>query len=142
MECKDCKQPLTEQNWTLNNRDTHRRIFRCDDCHRIRYRQWQKTPAGRVTQKRHVLWARKHYIGVRSGNKHSYVRIENKRDHTAQCEMCDRSDKRLVYHHWDDSDYSLGIWICVSCHNTAHAVEKDLDLTYRALKAKMGRKVA
>jgi len=105
-------------------------------------RQWDKTPKGRVVQKRRSLWARKNYLGTRVGGKQRYMRVENKRDHTGHCEMCDRTSKRLVYHHWNDSDFSQGVWICVSCHNIAHGVEKGLADKYLNLKRRLSRKKA
>jgi len=141
MECRKCKAPLiADVNW-YGRGNTRGNI--CHPCFRIYINWWaRETEKGRVTVKRKTAYARQNYIGVRSGNKRYYVKAENKRDYTGQCEMCDRSDRRLVYHHWDDSDYSLGIWICQGCHNAAHVVEAGLDLTYRELKDRISRKVA
>lgn len=33
------------------------------------------------------------------------------------CEFCEKGGhKFLQYHHWDDKDPSLGIWVCSKCH--------------------------
>lgn len=32
------------------------------------------------------------------------------------CELCNRKTSHLVYHHWDDLNLSMGIWICNYCH--------------------------
>jgi len=138
--CVHCDILLTNTNWTLRRKY---RDYRCDNCIRAYKRQWDKTPAGRAVKKRHVLWVRKNYIGVRqSADKHFYIRVENKRDHTGFCEMCEKLPKRLVYHHWDETDFSQGIWVCQSCHNLAHGVEKGLTDKYLNLKRCLSRKKA
>lgn len=47
----------------------------------------------------------------------------NKRHYPSdcKCEICGvERIRKLNYHHWDDSDFSKGIWVCQSCHNVIH----------------------
>ena len=61
-------------------------------------------------------WWRKHCLGY--GDK--VVRGLNKRDYPKDgCELCHNTTRRLVYHHWDNSDFNKGIWLCSKCHSLA-----------------------
>jgi hypothetical protein len=55
------------------------------------------------------------------------------------CEICQDIKPRLVYHHWNDADYSQGLWVCQGCHNVAHTWEdkRPRMSRYRALKDMM-----
>ena len=46
----------------------------------------------------------------------------NKRLWPGKCELC-TVEGRLGYHHWDDNNPSLGIWICIRCHQFVEFVE-------------------
>jgi len=50
--------------------------------------------------------------------------VKDKRKYPADelCELC-KQHNRLVYHHWDDTNFALGMWICQKCHNAAHWLE-------------------
>lgn len=74
----------------------------------------------------HRNWERSHRVTT-SNNKKIYG---NKRPYPkdGHCELCFEKpiihayrqhgrSTRLVYHHWDDSDLSKGLWICPSCHS-------------------------
>lgn len=45
------------------------------------------------------------------------------------CELCGRQVKRLAYHHWDDKNLMLGIWICWRCHFLVEIFEDGLHET-------------
>ena len=53
---------------------------------------------------------------VSENGKPIHLKNLNKRDYTNQCELCGETAKRLVYHHWNKSEPSLGMWICQKCH--------------------------
>lgn len=78
-------------------------------------------------------YKRKHYVGD--------FRVEGKREYTGYCEVCGRKlkDKRgnHAYHHWDDEIREAGMYLCCTCHNMAEAIDKDLDVVYLRLKAKI-----
>ncbi len=40
------------------------------------------------------------------------------------CELCGASSKRLVHHHWDDSNPRKGIWVCGRCHPAIEYYDK------------------
>lgn len=46
------------------------------------------------------------------------------------CEICGRQQRRLAYHHWNDSDIAKGIWICCPCHSMAEGIDKGLHDVY------------
>jgi len=52
----------------------------------------------------------------------------NKRPYPNACELCKERIpahlmKQLVYHHWDDSEPSMGIWVHQQCHHICEAVD-------------------
>lgn len=49
----------------------------------------------------------------------------DKRAWTGYCELCNKENIRLHYHHWDDSRPSMGIWICQLCHYMCEQLEKE-----------------
>jgi len=51
------------------------------------------------------------------------IRVSGKRPRPELCELCNRDSRRLVYHHWDDENYSKGLWLCWRCHNVAEAAD-------------------
>ena len=81
-------------------------------------------------------------IGTRKGDAVSVRRVEGKREYPdpPACEMCCKEGRRLVYHHWDDDDYSLGLWLCQHCHNAAHVVESGRDELYKSAKVGIERR--
>jgi CRISPR/Cas system-associated protein Cas10 (large subunit of type III CRISPR-Cas system) len=49
-----------------------------------------------------------------------------------RCELC-KKEKRLVYHHWDDSQLKkgssiVGLWLCNRCHQLAESLDEDKNL--------------
>ena len=69
---------------------------------------------------------RKTVLGTGGGK---VIRRVIKRDYTGYCELCNITNKKLVYHHWDDADLQegkriKGIWICTYCHILIEAYEQ------------------
>ena len=63
-----------------------------------------------------------------TGPKGEQVVIKHlhKRDRTEVCELCERSrGRRLYYHHWDDDNPSLGIWVDFKCHRLVELVDQE-----------------
>ena len=140
--CNKCDVVLTEANWYKSAF----RIgdYRCNICmsaYNRGYRKlWRNTEGGRRYFAAHRRFQQQNYIGRRAADGgREVVRIAGKRPRPDHCEMCDATPKRLVYHHWNDDDYSLGLWVCQGCHNVAHTWEdKRLRMArYRALKSMM-----
>lgn len=65
---------------------------------------------------------RKGYIGQVIGGKLVMVPAPGKRTRPEVCELCGRV-RKLLYHHWDDENYSRGLWLCLRCHNVAEAAD-------------------
>lgn len=140
--CRKCGVALTDDNWPEYLRRMH--SLRCVDCRReqvnANQRNWYKTPKGQAKKQRR----RQETLGSRKGAERSFIRIEGKREYPdpAICEMCQEPKTRLVYHHWNDADYSQGLWVCQGCHNVAHTWEdkRPRMARYRALKQMVGAK--
>lgn len=71
-------------------------------------------------------YMRKTVLGAGGGKT---IRRVIKRDYTDHCELCGITNKKLVYHHWDDTDLQegkriKGIWICTYCHILVEAHEQ------------------
>ena len=48
----------------------------------------------------------------------------NKRQYSGYCELCEQPFDRLEYHHWDDDNPAMGIWLCHHCHRYAEGFDK------------------
>ena len=49
----------------------------------------------------------------------------SKREYPGKCELCDKEmPKGLAYHHWDDDNPSMGVWLCNACHRIAEFLDK------------------
>ncbi len=69
---------------------------------------------------RYKLYSRQNYLnGVKTP----------KRVVTNNCEVCGGKAVKLYYHHWDDSNTLLGMWLCYSCHRVAEYVDSDVTLS-------------
>lgn len=86
-------------------------------------------------------------VAVTGATEEGAVVIEHlhKRPRPETCEMCGEGQgKRLYYHHWDDDDPSLGIWVGFKCHRLVELVDSkgiygvvSLVKQYESLKAKV-----
>lgn len=67
-----------------------------------------------------------------------FIRVNRRPRPDGICELCGRPTKRLVYHHWDDNNLDMGIWLChPMCHLFVEVVDGclvDID-KYLSLKA-------
>ena len=65
----------------------------------------------------------------------------NKRPRPETCELCTVEapwdKKRLYWHHWDDSNLDLGMWLCMRCHLFAGRVESGMYTKYQDLKGRL-----
>lgn len=121
-KCSTCGVKLTKRNWQL----AHMKIqaYVCKKCN---YKD--------------ALNSRRKTLLVTTING-KVVRIFglHKRPHRDKCEICNRV-KKLSYHHWDDSNYSKGMWICTYCHYRAEAIDRNFHIKYFKLKKKIEREV-
>jgi len=70
---------------------------------------------------------------------HGYAIVGDKRSYppNGQCELCGEK-RRLVYHHWDNDNFKLGLWLCPHCHILAEKTEKGITSEkYLQLKAEV-----
>ena len=62
----------------------------------------------------------------------------HKRPYPNYCEMCGRfKEKRLSYHHWTDSNYNWGIWVCKRCHDYLEDIDSGRLKTFMEKYAKL-----
>ncbi len=71
-------------------------------------------------------------LGTSKGIFHGLI----KRPYPKQnnCELCKREIKRLVYHHWDDNNLNLGVWVCDYCHKFTERFDSGFSEKYVLLK--------
>lgn len=113
---------LNAKNWALKNPEKVKE-------NKKKYRAWMKPITRQTTL----------------GTHGETFRGLNKRPYTGYCELCGKQVQRnMAYHHWDDLNFNLGIWVCVKCHYIVGAFElvksgKFLALIekYEQLKAKL-----
>lgn len=113
------------------------------ECQR-RYYQRNKEWINRARMARyreHMDEMRRTRLGVQIGTRHRTVYGLNKRARPDKCELCHKARKLLFYHHWDDSNYSMGIWLCVNCHFFAERVESGQVEQYQGLKERIESEV-
>lgn len=98
-------------------------------------RRWEKPEEIAKYRREHTLATReKMYTSI---TKRGYPK-NNK------CELCER-EKRLVYHHWDDTQlkkgsFIMGLWLCNRCHQLSEALDNDKKLGNKYLKLKSRQK--
>lgn len=85
---------------------------------------------------------RSNYVGSIREGKHKCFRALNKRPRPEDgaCELCRKPTRKLNYHHWDDEDFSKGMYLCNICHMFAEAVDKGVsEGEYFSLKDRIDR---
>lgn len=98
----------------------------CKDCTKNRNREWYRNNKERAN-KRHKDYQRNYRLnGKKADGKRHYPNDQ-------KCELC-KKKKHLAYHHWDDSDFSKGIWVCVCCHKAAHWLDENDPERYYMIK--------
>jgi len=86
------------------------------------YRRWRADNLER-SNKYHREYRRRNYISITREGKQVSVRLKGKRPWPGSCELCDRNNCVLYYHHWDDGNLSKGLWLCMMCHGLAEAMD-------------------
>lgn len=92
--------------------------------------KWHKKNDHKYTPAR-KRWQRKHILQT-GGRKIRVLKRDYPEDEC--CELCGKEGRRLCYHHWDDTNLSLGMWICCRCHQIAHGIEDGYISKYIELK--------
>ncbi len=109
---------IPEINWAMCDVKTNHK--RCKACSNQKCREWYKNCDKAAFREKKRNYHRKNIISTT--NRRIFAR---KRPHSGQCELCGRNyTKWMNYHHWDDSNPALGIWLCRTCHVTVHHLQK------------------
>lgn len=89
---------------------------------------------------RHKEYMRRRVTESRKNGERAYI-LADKRPYplSAACEICEGSQKTLVYHHWQPAvdGKLLGMWLCQTCHKMAHGVENGLVNKYKQFKQEL-----
>jgi hypothetical protein len=112
----DGRSPVCKKCQVINNRKT-----RDNNIDKYREKERNKMRKTRISQNRKDIHG-----------------IKNKRPYPVpqRCEICNE-EKRLVYHHWNNNNFSKGMWICQKCHNAAHWLETFKPSLFYDLKHKI-----
>ncbi len=130
--CRRCNTELTKDTWGRYSRQRKSGWRICNACLKL----WEHELAIRWKE-RNRDYKRANYIMRRKTNGDTrYLKVVNKRPYSPICEICSR-ERRTVYHHWDNNDYSKGLWLCGACHSAAEGVEKGLSTRYTELKREL-----
>ena len=112
--CRKCRCILNDENLSLGNKNSKNYI--CRECVKIKAKDFFYKHHDRLLIEMR-LRHRKHRLII--DGKAIYDKTEiNKREYPKNndCEICGKTNTRLVYHHWNDKTPNLGVWICNSCH--------------------------
>lgn len=120
--CK-CGVELNETNWMPSDRLSKPKHYRCSKCHNKKRRESYQVNKDKIT-KRQRDYCRKYILGQANGIKLHVVKRNYPEDEC--CENCGKKAK-LDYHHWDNSNYMKGLWLCRVCHFIAEALD-DLEV--------------
>ena len=85
---------------------------------------------------------RSHRVYTTINGKTRWYKVEGRRPKPESCELCPRENLTLNWHHWDDEDLSLGMWLCWGCHRRATIIEGDFVEKYLKLKSKLCKEVS
>lgn len=115
--CRKCKVELNDSNWWLS-RKKHKSYI-CNKCETERINKYRLNNKEKLYQKgkaysiRSRLWSKKRipHCGL------------NKRPKSKLCELCCNKEPK-GYHHWDDNNLNMGIWLCQDCHWGAEFIDK------------------
>jgi hypothetical protein len=87
---------------------------------------WAKNHPEQVKENKRIYRERMKPIirQIELGTHGKIIRGLNKRPYTNYCELCGKYvQNNMAYHHWDESNLDLGIWICNKCHYIVGAFE-------------------
>lgn len=89
------------------------------------YKKWRKyqNKWNREHKEQKRNWQRIHSLGQH--NKVIYGLNKRPYPKDGRCEICGQKSKRLFYHHWNDENLNMGIWVCFNCHQLAELIDKN-----------------
>ena len=97
------------------------------------YRMWERNhPKERY--ERTKSYRQSHpKIGTSKGEKSvTYLPAPLKRQKPDTCELCGSAGS-LGWHHWNNSNASMGLWVCFHCNAFAEAIDADSELAEKYL---------
>jgi|GEM_PF-3272506 len=134
--CSKCSIELTVDNWFKCHKERNNYI--CKKCSKDMSNMYYKTHKEQSSQyhkeyyqnNREIIKERIREYQMTNG---LYVDIEGKqifisgvrreRPSDGLCEMC-RKRKFEDYHHWDNTNIKLAMWLCSKCHPIAEIAER------------------
>ena len=114
--CTICGIELTDENWYPSDKRTNH--HRCKSCSLERGKIYEKKNKEKVNNSRRNF--RRKY---RLGQANNVVLKVVKRDWTGKCELCNKENIKLDYHHWDNNNFMKGLWLCRACHWIAEDID-------------------
>jgi len=87
----------------------------------------------KIYNKTHSLQRLHTVLGTRINGKSVTIRNIKKRPIPNLCELCQKR-KPKAYHHWDDNNPDIGMWLCNGCHFKVEWFEKGGAVAYHHLK--------
>lgn len=127
--CSKCGTSLTEDNWYKSDKEGNPKHYRCKTCVREDKRKYELANKDKLNISRQAF-RRKYRLGQAGGVVLKVV----KRDYTNKCEICGKDNCKLDYHHWDNSNYMKGLWLCRVCHYVAESVDAIDEINSRSQK--------
>ena len=106
------------KRWKLNHREAYL-------AEKKRYREKHKDD---IREYRRNNTIKSSFLGGNHLDREGELKVEGKRPYPEDClcETCGIKRVRgLNYHHWDDSDFSLGLWVCFRCHMVIHTITRN-----------------
>lgn len=106
------------------------------DYKRLHLRKWRKEHPEAVVAQRKRASAQKKPFRLKTtidGVYKEYI-VQGKRPQARSCELCGRKS-RLHYHHWDNTNFARGLWVCPPCHQVVERMETGFAAHYQHLKA-------
>lgn len=137
------KDPVKRKEWEEKNKDKRREWHRRSQRNRRdngktreyyyankeKFREYARKWRSKNREKFNKKCRQYHRKRVLTTSNGKFIYGLNKRDYTGYCEVCMKTPqelgfKRLEYHHWNDDNPSIGIWICYRCHKICHVVDR------------------
>lgn len=131
-ECGSCHDILPLSEFVRHRRGVGGYYTYCKKCAYLKYKEYAQKFGKTVNQHRRD-WMRTHRLVTSNGVIHKGELNKRPYPQDNSCELC-HVERRLAYHHWDDSDFSKGMWICIPCHSAVHWLEKHSEDEYILLK--------
>ena len=133
-ECCRCHKIFPLSQFTNHRQKPDGKFPYCKKCHIKANKEYNTRNRERI-RIRQRDYMRQYRIG-QSGKDIRNVKNKRKYPENNKCELCHQA-ARLVYHHWDNSDFSKGMWICTKCHVASHWLETHCPYDFYKLKSKI-----